>query len=337
MGTINRYNEKIDAITTPCVFDVNINKNIKKCQCDIDENSCLENLYYSIMEHIKKNEVVIDVIHCHGWMMWGVAKRISKELSTPIVATIHFVEKIYDLLGIKMNCSEDIVKRVRLTEAEMVTNANAIICISEYCSRLLKSCYPSLQHVNIVYHGIEERQLLNKNKKDNFLFVGRLSPEKGIDQLYQIFADNPDYHLDVVGSGVLLPREDISNISYLGSFSQSELFEKMSTYKFVVLPYLSDLFGLVLIESISCGCIPIVSNQGSFPELMKHFSGFTFEIKNNIVNKNNVIKTLCEVRNLPLEQLDEIRLFNYSKYKELFTDEQMINGILNVYRKVVKE
>ncbi len=128
----------------------------------------------------------------------------------------------------------------------------------------------------------------------HFLYVGRLSAEKGLEDLFQAFsavtAAHPRARLDLVGTGPL--AEQLKSrvaalgmgtaISFLGTKSledTSDLFLKCTA---LVLPSLSEPWGLVVNESLSYGCPVVVSSAcGCVPDLvMDGVTGYSFEAGN---------------------------------------------------------
>jgi len=114
-----------------------------------------------------------------------------------------------------------------------------------------------------------------------FLYVGRLSPEKGLNTLFDAFAivrqRKKDASLIVVGSGSL--REDLAkkaeqdgiqdHVEFCGSKSGDDLFIEYAKATALILPSTSEPWGLVVNEALACGCPAIVSSQcGCVPELV---------------------------------------------------------------------
>lgn len=127
----------------------------------------------------------------------------------------------------------------------------------------------------------------------NFLFVGRLSPEKNIIQMLQAF--NAVKHLDknwgllLLGSGPLKERIEsfiLNNnlekqIHLVGFVQQKEIVKYYTFSDVLILPSLSEPWGLVVNEAMLCRMPVIVSNRcGCAPELVKEgVNGFSFNAK----------------------------------------------------------
>ena len=114
-----------------------------------------------------------------------------------------------------------------------------------------------------------------------FLYVGRLSAEKGLDTLLEAFAkvhaQNTKAALILVGSGALKDTLEqqvrtlglTNSVIFAGSKSGEELFQEYAKATAFVLPSTSEPWGLVVNESLSYGCPVIVSHRcGCVPELV---------------------------------------------------------------------
>ncbi len=124
-----------------------------------------------------------------------------------------------------------------------------------------------------------------------YLYVGRLSPEKGLDTLLQAFsalvAQDKNLRLIIVGSGPIqkelmkLSNElDLDNIvSFPGAAELAQLESYYLGADCMVLPSRSEPWGLVANEALSYGCPIVVSdNCGCAPDLVvEGMTGYTFK------------------------------------------------------------
>ena len=128
----------------------------------------------------------------------------------------------------------------------------------------------------------------------HFLYVGRLSAEKGLEDLFQAFCavktTYPRARLDLVGTGPLAEqlKSRVSAlgmgtaISFLGTKSLEDISDLFLKCTALVLPSLSEPWGLVVNESLSYGCPVVVSSAcGCVPDLvMEGLTGYSFEAGN---------------------------------------------------------
>jgi glycosyltransferase involved in cell wall biosynthesis len=109
-------------------------------------------------------------------------------------------------------------------------------------------------------------------KEDNpvLLYVGRISEEKGVNELPYIYREAlkqvPDLQLVIAGKG---PEEEklkkeIPAAKFLGWIEHSSLPDIYSAADLLILPSRFDTFGNVIVEAFSCGC-PVISYNTKGP------------------------------------------------------------------------
>lgn len=151
-------------------------------------------------------------------------------------------------------------------------------------------------------HDYDSANVLSAYKSQNietlnsprYLYVGRLSGEKGLGDLLNAFnlihARIPGALLDLIGAGSLSGwlAERISNlglqkaVTLRGSLTLREIEPQLLCSVALVLPSHSEPWGLVVNESLSYGCPVVVSSHcGCAPELViDGVSGYVFECGN---------------------------------------------------------
>jgi len=118
---------------------------------------------------------------------------------------------------------------------------------------------------------------------DYYCYVGRLSPEKGVDLLLKAASDMPDLRLKVVGTGPLAENLASENrnkhVEFLGYKTGEELRNVISGSRFIIVP--SNWYEnnpLTIIEALCMGVPVLGSNIGGIPELVKPgINGLLFE------------------------------------------------------------
>lgn len=108
-------------------------------------------------------------------------------------------------------------------------------------------------------------------ERQGFLYVGRLSAEKGVDVLASAFASNPALSLRVAGDGPERFRlEGMPGIALCGGLSGDQVREEMSRAMALVMPSIwYENFPRVLVEAMGCGLPVIASRIGALAELIQ--------------------------------------------------------------------
>ncbi|HPF97202.1 MAG TPA: glycosyltransferase [Mangrovimonas sp.] len=169
-----------------------------------------------------------------------------------------------------------------------------------------------------------------------YLYYGRISDEKGILELTEIFK-KIKLKLIIIGKGAL--EEELSksiagygNIEFLGPKYGEELFNYIVQAKYVIQP--SKWFEncpMTIIESFSLGVPVIGSNHSGFKDLIVDGkTGFLFDFSND----NKVLEKFLEIDNKPIDQLKEnVKTF----YDKNLSPDIHIHKIISVYENLLNK
>jgi glycosyltransferase involved in cell wall biosynthesis len=146
---------------------------------------------------------------------------------------------------------------------------------------------PNLNWVRTVLHGMPANLLTPQPVKQEYAaFLGRISPEKGVDKAIRIAGatglklkiaakvDNADKKY---WDNEIKPLIDASPwVEYIGEINDAQKPEFLSGAHALLFPIdWPEPFGLVMIEAMACGTPVIAYNRGSVPEVIDHgVSGF---------------------------------------------------------------
>lgn len=122
----------------------------------------------------------------------------------------------------------------------------------------------------------------------SFIYVGRLREEKGIKDLLVWFSRNTHAQITFVGKGELENTvaeyaATYPNISYTGFVKdQKEINKLFNRHNFVILNSYrtnkwEELFGMVLIEGMTCGLIPVASDHVGPKSIISSDFGYLFK------------------------------------------------------------
>jgi glycosyltransferase involved in cell wall biosynthesis len=115
-----------------------------------------------------------------------------------------------------------------------------------------------------------------------FLYVGSLSPRKGVKQLLQTWKSFEEIHpngatLMLVGDGELsgelkrlCGQKNLTQVRFIGSVAYDEIVKYYAAADVFIMPTLEDNWSLVVPEAMACG-LPILCSKynGCWPELVK--------------------------------------------------------------------
>ncbi|OUS01648.1 hypothetical protein A9Q86_07720 [Flavobacteriales bacterium 33_180_T64] len=181
---------------------------------------------------------------------------------------------------------------------------------------------------------VQSNLSLDEHKKEYYLYYGRISDEKGIHELIDIFKEI-NLNLLIVGKGPLeeAVKEKVkenSNIQYLGPKYGDDLFKIVKQAKYVVQS--SKWFEncpMTIIESFALSVPVIGSNHSGFKDLIQDKkTGFLI----NFDNKNSAINQLREIDMIDVSKLKK-NVTNY--YQKNLSENIHIEKIISVYKNVL--
>jgi glycosyltransferase involved in cell wall biosynthesis len=189
---------------------------------------------------------------------------------------------------------------------------------------------PNLNWVRTVLHGMPAGLLTPQTVTPSyFAFLGRISPEKGVDRAIRIAAragvklkiaakvDKADQEYFDTEIKPLLAQ---GHVEFIGEIDDSQKPEFLSGAKALLFPIdWPEPFGLVMIESMACGTPVIAFNCGSVPEVMD--DGLTGFIVNS---EDEAVAAIGR-----LNELDRGRV--RQQFDRRFTARRMAQDYLDLY------
>jgi glycosyltransferase involved in cell wall biosynthesis len=249
----------------------------------------------------KLTEFAPDIVHVHNFfpILTPAIYAASRDAGVPVVQTLHNYRTICAgaLLMRRGRPCEDCIggspyqavlhgcyrgsRPASLAVARMIdihqrqrtwqTKVDRFIALTEFSkSRFVKAGFPP-DIISVKPNFIEDRITVAASR-DCALFVGRLSPEKGIHTLLKAWNDL-DTRLHIVGGGPLFDcfrSMDLPNIDLLGQLAVESVVDEMSQAKFLVMPSeCYETFGLVMIEAF-CHSLPVIASRlGAMEEIVE--------------------------------------------------------------------
>lgn len=193
---------------------------------------------------------------------------------------------------------------------------------------------PELDYAATVYNGVNTSEFtFCSEPKDYLLFFGRIHPEKGTYESIQI-AKQSGRKLIISGliqhqeyfDSMIKPYVNDDDIVYVGNSGPKERNRIMGEAYALLHPVSFDEpFGLSVAESMLCGTPVIAFNKGSMPELIVDGkTGFIVE------NTGNAVDAVKDIKSVNRKYCSEYAASKFSRQK-------MIEGYLEVYKKVIDE
>ena len=168
-------------------------------------------------------------------------------------------------------------------------NTDVFICPSRFMARKMVEGGFAADKVTVLNNFLDpvklkQYQALDSKaaREDYYCFVGRLSPEKGMEDLLEVASRLP-YRLKVAGSGTLEPAmrikyADNANIEFLGMLDAPDVARLLAGARFSIVP--SQWYEnnpLSVVESLCAGTPVAGADIGGIPELLDNSNGIVFQ------------------------------------------------------------
>ena len=153
---------------------------------------------------------------------------------------------------------------------------DAYVALSQFARDCFVAGGLPAEKVHVKPNFLPESPVSRARPGDYALFVGRLSPEKGVLEMLQAWHHLSHIPLVVVGDGPLydpasrLVRQSGStHIKLLGQLNADDTQAQMKSARFLVFPSRwYEPFGMTLLEAAACGVPAVASRIGGVPELV---------------------------------------------------------------------
>ena len=295
-----------DSITGARLVPV-VEKALRLNKNTVDEIAPHITMLQQVQEEIRN----FDVIHYHiDYLHYPV----SRYTPTPQVTTLHGRLNIPELAPLYQAYKETPVVSISNSQREPL---------------------PWINWRGTVYHGLPSTLFTPQYHPGEYLaFLGRVSPEKGIDQAIAIAIEcgiplkvaakidknDQDYYEKHIQK--LLDHPLVEFVGEIGEPEKNEFLGKAMALLFPI--NWSEPFGLVMIESLACGTPVIAYRNGSVPEILAgDRSGFVVQTKDEAV---------AAVKNILSIDRRECRRY----FEERFTSARMAEDYIRIYQDVIK-
>lgn len=194
--------------------------------------------------------------------------------------------------------------------------------------------------------SLELEKLAIENKsvhiENNFVFVGHVVKEKGLEELIHAFNELEDvnFKLTIIGPyqnsylsflKKMINRDRASNIRFIGPLSIDQVIKEIAISDALVLPSYSEGFPNVVLEALSCGAVVLASDVGAIKDMLKVDSevscGFTCS-PHDCESLLNIIK---EFRSLSIYDKDILR----DKGIKKILSHYKLSSVMEKYIKIV--
>lgn len=315
-----------------------------------------------------------DLIHIHSFKTCLTSSILECCKDIPTIMTVHdpslFCPAVTFMKNYKEYCKNQLCKggkfyhcllnrcskgkfepSLRLTIKSYIFNKNIkyidkFLTPSDAMKKLIVNADIGISEdkIRTVNNFLSEEELNTAPNYDNkgyFLYIGRLSKEKGVHYLLEAFKDLPkDINLHIVGSGArekylkeYVQKNNMTNVKFFGFLNHEEARKQYKDCIASIIPCnWFETFGMTIIESYINGKPVIGSKIAAIPEIIENNkTGFLFE-PGNINQLKEAILTYWNNKQLSVEHGKNA----YEKAIKKYTQEVYLKNLLEIYEGAIK-
>lgn len=230
-------------------------------------------------------EEQFDLIHAHDWTSYLAGVAAKQATGKPLLLHVHATS--FDQAG-----SQNVDPSMFKIECEAFAVADTIVAVSEYTRQIIINNHKVSPHkVVVVHNGCEggsptpvQPTLLDLKTqgKKIVLYHGRITIQKGVDYLVRaaklVVEVNPDVVFVVSGWGDMTNQiinqvgasKLSNNFIFAGALWDEDRDRMYQAADLVVMPSVSEPFGLVPLEAIIQGTPSLITHQSGVAEVVNH-------------------------------------------------------------------
>ncbi len=226
--------------------------------------------------------LVPDLIHAHGQEWYAYA---ALETGLPTVVTVHgILHRETELLG------RSLAGRVRgllynSSEERVLRRAKHVILISPYVAEVIRPWSRATTYA--IDNPVDDRFFAldgGAEENGNVLFVGNLTPRKGLVNLLAAFVsvgrEHPEARLTIVGrardgaflAGLKAEAHTLGldgRVDFTGQVSEERLLELYRTCALFVLPSVEETSPVVVAQAMAAGKPVVATRVGGIPYMLR--------------------------------------------------------------------
>jgi glycosyltransferase involved in cell wall biosynthesis len=197
--------------------------------------------------------------------------------------------------------------------------------------------------LSVIRNGVDAELFSPPDKgKDNgtidFVYVGRLSLDKGVNILLDAFSqyhrENPDSRLTLIGDGMLKNRivnaVDDDSITWIGALNHSKIPAVLQKMDAFVIPQNIGGLGLSVMEAMSCGLPVITTAIGETVQLLGKDEGILVR-PHSVSDVVDAMRVLGDDKNLRISMGKKCR----QKVEDQYSWKNQIHQLEQVYERAI--
>lgn len=302
-----------------------------------------DSLLYRVSQYLQNavrlsQKISFDLVHAHDWLTYPAGLFIKKSFKKPLIAHLHATE--FDRA---LGYGHPVIHEIEYLGLHY---CDCAIAVSNYTKGIaIEHYHLPYEKIQVVYNGFTAKEKsvkkIKKFKEPVILFLGRLTPQKGptifLDIAKKVLSSGVEARFVIAGAGemereLMLEASSLgigTHIMFTGFLTREEVERALSIADIVVMPSVSEPFGIVALEAMYFECALILSKQSGVSEVIEN------AYKVDFWDVDKMVQIIVDLINHPKKLKD---LQKKAKAEvEKFTWDEPAKKVKALYEKILKD
>lgn len=235
----------------------------------------------------RHREAPFDIIESHEHL--GVGALVNAAMGADVATVVRFLGAYHTLVA-RSAVTWPVNDWIRVLEKQAIHAAAIRIAPSAFLDRAVQEDFEvgASQHVIPLLNAPAPAPDVSRPRDKVIFFVGRLAmahkrPDLAVSAFVALADAFPDWRMEIIGADEplaegdgttwsfcrdLVPPPLRDRVVYRGRLDRSEVTARMATGRILLVPSSVEPFGLVAVEAMQAGCVPLVADDTALPEIV---------------------------------------------------------------------
>ena len=233
---------------------------------------------------------------------------------------------------------------IKKTAISVRNDIDLCLTLNEFAKSILVQAGFPKNKIKVRGNSLPDVDKTERADGQHYLFIGRISQEKGLENAIKAFVELPKCDFVIAGTGPLCEElqekyKDYRNIKFVG-FTDGETKQKLFMHaKAVIIPSIwYENFPMVVIEAFRCG-IPVISNTwGAIDGIATNNVNALLAGTESDTEQERIENIINAVKTFENDEAFRIRLADNARktFLEEMETEKSIANLINIYKELIK-
>ena len=277
-----------------------------------------------VRDHIKSHRY--DVVYSQGFNGWAYLTDRDRQKDPPVIYNPHGME-MFKTIGLWQTLKHLPMRAAARIQAK---NADLTVSLGGHLTGQVREFFelsddkivllPNAIDLDYINQFLISQDSSHERIENQFVFVGRLAANKGVDYLCSAFSDLTHCHLKIVGDGPLRSEletayKDCEHIHFVGKIDDEALFGLYQQSDCFVFSSLYEGMPTVILEAMACRLPIIATDIGAVQTMVGDDNGYVVYPS----SAESIRDAVISYQNLRKDEKQRLREASFDKVSKSYT------------------